>query len=80
MRGLTTRYELLRPRSLVEALAMRAAEGPALKPFAGGTDLMVSLEAGTLKDRRFLDLSRLAELRQVSLDGDGFGGREIPFV
>jgi len=70
MRGLTTRYELLRPHSLVEALAMRAAEGPALKPFAGGTDLMVSLEAGTLKDRRFLDLSRLAELRQVSLDGD----------
>jgi len=35
-------------------------------PFAGGTDLMVLLEAGKLAKRRFLDLWNLAELRGIA--------------
>jgi CO/xanthine dehydrogenase FAD-binding subunit len=51
------------PRTLVEVL-MRMAGQPAIwKPFAGGTDLMVLLEAGKLTHRKFLSIWKLQELR-----------------
>jgi CO/xanthine dehydrogenase FAD-binding subunit len=53
-----------RPRKLEEALAALAAE-PALRPIAGGTDLFVYLNAGTLADRRFLDVGALVALRGI---------------
>lgn len=43
---------------------MLAGEGD-LTPFAGGTDLYVTLNAGTERARRFLDLSRVASLRRI---------------
>lgn len=61
---------LLRPRRLHEALAMLRDEGP-LVPLAGGTDLYVALNAGTLEARRFLDLWRLDELRGIEAHGGG---------
>lgn len=60
--------ELLRPRSLKDALTMLRDEGP-LTPLAGGTDLFVGLNAGALPDRRFLDLWGLDELRGIHKDG-----------
>jgi CO/xanthine dehydrogenase FAD-binding subunit len=59
---------LLQPRSLAEALRMLRDEGP-LVPLAGCTDLYVSLNFGTLKDRRFLNLWRLDALRNVGVRG-----------
>lgn len=59
---------LLEPRSLKEALAMMRDEGP-LTPLAGCTDLYVSLNFGTLKDRRFLNLWRLDSLRDIGASG-----------
>lgn len=44
---------------------MLADEPGTWKPFAGGTDLMVLLEAGALKHERFINLWGLAELRGV---------------
>ncbi|MEX1295275.1 MAG: xanthine dehydrogenase family protein subunit M [Candidatus Limnocylindrales bacterium] len=57
-----------RPATLSEALALRAEGG--WRPLAGGTDLMVQLEADVAQPpARVLDLSRLDELRGVSTDG-----------
>jgi CO/xanthine dehydrogenase FAD-binding subunit len=59
--------EVLRPRTLGQALRAMA-NGPGedrLLPLAGGTDLFVYLNAGTLPPCRFLDLWPLAELRGI---------------
>ena len=61
--------ELLRPRSLREALRMLHNEG-ALTPLAGCTDLYVSLNFGTLAQMRFVDLWRLDELRGIERRGN----------
>ena len=56
------------PATLAEALALRAEGG--WRPIAGGTDLMVQLEAGVGEvPERVLDLSRLDELKGISTDG-----------
>jgi CO/xanthine dehydrogenase FAD-binding subunit len=61
---------LLEPRSLADALKMLRDEGP-LVPLAGCTDLYVSLNFGTLKESRFLNLWRLApRLRGIEKRGD----------
>lgn len=56
---------LLEPKSLADALAL--LRGEALTPLAGCTDLYVSLNFGTLKETRFLNLWRLAALRTVEV-------------
>src|SRR5471030_1974308 len=60
---------LLQPRSLSDALKMLRDEGP-LVPMAGCTDLYVSLNFGTLKDTRFLNLWGLDGLRTIEVRGD----------
>src|SRR5881628_1771756 len=58
------------PRNLFEAYELLAA-GPT-RPIAGGTDLMVEItgELGPIPER-MLDLSRLEELRGISLEQGG---------
>lgn len=67
MRTAITPLTCLRPRTLAEALEMLRDEAP-LTPLAGCTDLYVSLQFGTLADRRFVDLWPLRELRGISSD------------
>jgi len=50
----------LAPRTLAEALEARAAHPEAVS-IAGGTDLMVAVNAGSLRPDALLDLSRVAE-------------------
>ncbi len=59
---------LLEPRSLADALTLLRDDGP-LVPMAGCTDLYVSLNFGTLKDARFLNLWRLSTLRTIEMRG-----------
>jgi len=58
-------YQLTTPASLADALALLASEPGVWKPFAGGTDLMVLLEAGKLPHRNYINLWRLDELRGI---------------
>jgi CO/xanthine dehydrogenase FAD-binding subunit len=67
MRAPLSTLEVVRPRSLEHALALlhESQDGERLVPLAGGTDLYVSLNAGVVPGKRFLDLSGLRELRGV---------------
>ena len=53
--------DVLLPRSLGEALAMKA-DHPDAVPLAGGTDLMVEVNFGRLRPHAIIDLSRVDEL------------------
>lgn len=58
---------LLRPSALRDALHMLRDEGP-LVPIAGCTDVYVNLHFGTAKERRYVDLWPLPELRGIRGD------------
>src|ERR1700730_14940626 len=70
MRAYIPSYELLVPGSLSEALALLAREPGVWQPFAGGTDLMVLLEAGKLSHKQFFSVSRLDDLRGIEMNAD----------
>jgi CO/xanthine dehydrogenase FAD-binding subunit len=73
MRSRLQDYEMRSVRTLDEALRVMAGEPGAWTPFAGGTDLMVLLDAGTLKARRLLDIWSLTELGGVVTSADTIG-------
>jgi CO/xanthine dehydrogenase FAD-binding subunit len=58
--------EVLTPRSLDEALRMKA-ESPGAVPIQGGTDVMVELNFDRRRPGALLDLTRVAELGEWSL-------------
>lgn len=60
-----------RPRTLSEALAFLADNGPGTEVVAGGTDVMVDLRAGVLTPEFLLDVSRLEPLRGIALTEEG---------
>jgi CO/xanthine dehydrogenase FAD-binding subunit len=70
MRAYIPSYDLRDPGSLSEALALLAREPGAWQPFAGGTDLMVLLEAGKLSHKQFFCVSRLDDLRGIEMNAD----------
>jgi CO/xanthine dehydrogenase FAD-binding subunit len=76
VKGDLSGLEVARPRKLAEALAL-LAEGDRPAPLAGGTDLFVLLNDGKPPARRYLDLSRLDELRGIERTAAGlrFGAR-----
>ena len=67
MRAYIPSYELLVPGSLSEALALLAREPGVWQPFAGGTDLMVLLEAGKLSHKQFFSVAKLDDLRGIEV-------------
>ena len=70
MRGHVPSYELLTPDSLSETLELFAQSNGKWKPFAGGTDLMVLLEAGKLPHEKYVNIWQLAELRGIDVSDD----------
>jgi xanthine dehydrogenase small subunit len=65
-------FEVIRPRTRREALGrMREAwaDGAPLVPLAGGTDLLVAMNAGAIRGGRYLDLWGLDGLGGIDLDG-----------
>ncbi len=67
MRAYIPSYQLISPASLGEALDVLAADNGTWKPFAGGTDLMVLLEAGRLPHQNYINIWNLAELRGIEV-------------
>jgi len=67
VRAFIPNYELTTPASLAEALALLNREPGVWKPFAGGTDLMVLLEAGKLPHRNYVNIWGLKELRGIEV-------------
>jgi CO/xanthine dehydrogenase FAD-binding subunit len=65
MRAYLPAYELKTPANLAEALNLLGSPAEDWKAFAGGTDLMVLLEAGKLPLGRYLSLWHLQELRGI---------------
>ena len=65
MRAYIPNYRVVSPPDLPEALGLLATEPGVWKPFAGGTDLMVLLEAGKLPQQNYLNIWGLDELRGI---------------
>jgi len=65
MRAYLPAYQLKALPSLAETLQQMASEPGAWRPFAGGTDLMVLLEAGKLAHKQYLSVWHLPELRGI---------------
>ena len=61
--------EVLTPRSLEEALSLKA-ERPDAVPIQGGTDLMVELNFDRTRPEAILNLNEVAELRGWSREND----------
>jgi len=69
MRAFIPNYQLVTPTSLSEALDVLARDKGTWKPFAGGTDLMVLLEAGKLQHTTYINIRNLKELRGIEVTG-----------
>jgi CO/xanthine dehydrogenase FAD-binding subunit len=67
MRAYVPSYQLISPTNLSEALDVLARGEGIWKPFAGGTDLMVLLEAGKLSHKNYLNIWNLSELRGIEV-------------
>jgi len=62
--------DYIRPADLDSALEFLKSHGHETKILAGGTDVMVDMRSGILKTRFLLDVSRLADLKKIELDGN----------
>jgi len=67
VRAFVPNYQLTTPSSLADALALLNREPGVWKPFAGGTDLMVLLEAGKLPHLNYINIWGLQELRGIDV-------------
>jgi CO/xanthine dehydrogenase FAD-binding subunit len=67
LRAYIPNYQLRTPHSLEETLNLLASEAGFWKPFAGGTDLMVMLEAGKLPHKNYINIWNLKELRGIEV-------------
>jgi CO/xanthine dehydrogenase FAD-binding subunit len=70
VRAFLPAFELRAPDTLADVLALLASSPGSWRPFAGGTDLMVLLDAGKLPEGRYVGLWKLTELRGVNVGGD----------
>ena len=71
--------EVLLPRSLEQALAMKS-EYPEALPIAGGTDVMVDINFGRLRPPGLMDVSRVPELSNVKQEnGHVFLGSGVTY-
>jgi CO/xanthine dehydrogenase FAD-binding subunit len=68
LRSYIPAFEMEAPQNLAMALARIASEPDVWKPFAGGTDLMVLLEAGKIPPGKYLSIWKLPELRGIEMN------------
>jgi CO/xanthine dehydrogenase FAD-binding subunit len=70
MRGNAEAHELIAPGSLAGVLELLAGAPGEWTPIAGGTEIMVALAAGRLREKKLVNLWGLSELRFVETSGD----------
>lgn len=63
--------EYLRPSSIEEAIGFLSDHGPETKALAGGTDLLIDIRSGELKARYVMDISRISQLKEITVTDDG---------
>jgi 4-hydroxybenzoyl-CoA reductase subunit beta len=63
-------FDLLRPKTVDEALALRR-ENPEAHLLAGGTDLIVNIRRGIVDLSTVIDLTGIAEIRGIARQDDG---------
>ena len=72
--------EFLRPATLADALAAKAAS-PGAVPIAGGTDVMVEINFDHRRPEALLDLGRVPELHEHGIDGGRIRiGAAVPYT
>ncbi|MFW5417907.1 FAD binding domain-containing protein [Nocardiopsis sp. CNT-189] len=72
--------DFLRPSTLEEALAAKSGR-PAGVPIMGGTDVMVELNFDKRRPEALIDLTRIAELREWTFEGDAVRlGAGVPYT
>src|ERR1700754_1972792 len=65
-------FELARPRSLTEAIALLDPEDPDIRPMGGGTAVMLMMKAGVLRPTRLVSLRDVEpEYAQVGIGNHG---------
>ena len=64
-------FEMLRPKTLEEALRMLTNNEGSSVPKSGGTDLLVWMKKRTIHPEVLVDLSRIKELHQLEITRDG---------
>ena len=70
MRSQLPSYQMVSPANLQEGLSLLAHEPGVWQPFAGGTDLMVLLEAGKLAHKNYVNIWNLTELRGIEVSAN----------
>jgi len=64
-------FELLSPTSIDEAVKTLAELGQSCKIMAGGTDVLVSMHAGSLKPEFVMDIKGISELNHAPITDNG---------
>ena len=70
MRSYLPSYQMISPANLQDGLTLLAEKPGIWQPFAGGTDLMVLLEAGKLPHKNYVNIWNLDELRGIAVSPD----------
>src|SRR3954449_13557532 len=63
-------FALHRPRTVAEAIELRAELGEDAALYAGGTELLLSMKLGMLDPGHLIDLKRIEGLGAIVRDGD----------
>jgi len=64
-------FDFVEPASVSEACSLLAEDPDGSVVFAGGTDILVDLKAGSRRLRRLVSLGRIEELKGIEIGADG---------
>jgi carbon-monoxide dehydrogenase medium subunit len=65
-------FEFAEPQSLDEAIALLNTDDPTVRPFSGGTALMLMMKSGVFEPSRLISLRRIEERHaEISASSDG---------
>jgi carbon-monoxide dehydrogenase medium subunit len=69
-------FEFAEPRSLDEAIALLDTDDPTVRPFSGGTALMLMMKAGVFEPSKLVSLRRIED-RHAAISGAADGGLKL---